>query len=114
MIKNLIVFHGSNLNINNQIKEFENILSKQTDKSFSICFLKSSPNLKDELIISAKEHFSEINILPLFLLPGNHLSYEIPNIVKEFNKTFPDIAVNINNYLASDNIFIKYIANKLK
>ncbi len=77
MIKNLIVFHGSNLNINNQIKEFE-------------------------------------NILPLFLLPGNHLSYEIPNIVKEFNKTFPDIAVNINNYLASDNIFIKYIANKLK
>ena len=113
MVNNLLVFHGSNLDLKSQIKQLEQEIQKQTDKKFVICFLKKSPSLKEELFKSAYNNFIKINIIPLFMLPGSHLQQDIPDIIQEFSKYYPNISINLNSYLASDQDFIKYMTKKI-
>lgn len=82
--------------------------------NFYPCFLKGSePDLMSAMNKAAEKQANKIIIIPMLLLPGFHIEYDIPKIVKDFKQKHPSIEVFLDKCLTEDEDFLAYIKMRL-
>lgn len=107
------IFHGSS-------KESANLFAKELidslhilDQLVNIAFLESgSPSIA----MAIEEHLvkgaAQIDLYPLFLVPGNHVGRDIPAIVQEVQSKNPHCQIVLKDFLGASPFF-RELLNKI-
>ncbi|MBI2119874.1 MAG: sirohydrochlorin chelatase [Elusimicrobia bacterium] len=103
----LLIGHGSRDPI--AVKEFIDFASEFQNKNIDTfgkevivtsAFLElSSPTIPQALRILAKDGINQITVIPYLLFSAGHVKTEIPEILEEFKKSFPEINILYGNSL---------------
>ena len=112
----LILFHGSRRKeaIDKGNSFVENISKQISEKKILPCYLSNGiPDLKSAILNAIDQGAKQINIYPLFVLPGKHTLFDIPQIIKEIAQEKPDTKVCLKDILTEDSQFIDYISHKI-
>lgn len=95
MEKIILVLHGSPRSEANKVSFLIPLLAKTLNKSFQdikLSFLQfGSPSLEEVLEEVIKEEPSKVIIHPFFLTKGQHVSSDIPKIIKKYEERYPKI-----------------------
>ncbi len=95
MEKIVLVFHGSPRSEANNVFFLIPILARVLNKPCSdikFSFLQfGKPSLKEVLEETVKENPLRIIVHPFFLTAGQHVSFDIPEIIRNFEKNYPEI-----------------------
>jgi sirohydrochlorin ferrochelatase len=75
-------------------------------------FLK--PNLGESIESLANKGCKKIVILPFFLFSGNHVTHDIPKIIKEEEKKYKDIEFVMTKSLGEDSRIIDIVLDLIK
>ncbi len=101
----LIIAHGSRkLESNDEIHGLiDNIRGSITGYDLVDCaFLElAKPDISQGGIQLIEAGATSINILPYFLVAGNHVTTDIPSEVSNFSARFPHVDVSIDSYFGS-------------
>ena len=100
----LLIAHGSNRQFsNNEIRTLTDRLRDKIRSHFDYIecvFLEiSEPSIADGIRQCADAGIKEIVLLPYFLSAGKHIAEDIPAIVAEQRKHYPQIDMRIRDYL---------------
>ncbi|MBU1107438.1 MAG: CbiX/SirB N-terminal domain-containing protein [Candidatus Riflebacteria bacterium] len=112
----LLIFHGSaRESASNAAVAFAAELSSKRDCSdFSICFLKGAePDLTLAITNAIAKGYKKLLLLPLFLLPGAHISEDIPAVVDKFKSSNPEVAFQVCDCLTHNPQFIEFVSNQI-
>ena len=111
----VFVFHGSkNVESENTIKNFSDNLKNRIECSFSICYLKEkSPTLSEALEEAYNNGFKQINCFPLFVLPGSHITKDIPAAIQEFKSRHTDCVIKQMPCLTENKSFVNFIISAI-
>ncbi len=95
----LIISHGSHSQkLEGEVQVLVNKLKSLTD--FPICeyaFLEiTQPSISDGIRNCVKQGATEIKVLLNFLNSGRHVDQDIPRIVEESKKEFPQVKITIS------------------
>lgn len=103
----LIVAHGSRRAASNQ--EIESLTANVRNvagDSFAhidCAFLElAEPSIPAGIEALVKQGATDILVVPYFLAAGTHVTEDIPGIVEQAQKQFPDIALRTTDYLGSN------------
>lgn len=76
----------------------------------NIGFLElSRPHFLNALVAHAKKGARFIHVLPLFLAPGKHMQKDIPKIIAEFSRRYPQVQVELADFLGSRKAFVRLL-----
>ncbi len=101
----LLVGHGSKLEgsslaINQVIKSLQ---KKDPSTHFQSAYLElQTPSIPDGISECIKRGAEEVIVVPYFVQTGKHVIQDIPKIVSEAQKRYPDKNVILANYLGFD------------
>ncbi|MCL4533203.1 MAG: CbiX/SirB N-terminal domain-containing protein [Deltaproteobacteria bacterium] len=73
----------------------------------------AEPNINDMLEKLAEENFDSIYVIPYFLYSGNHVSRDIPEILRKYGKKYPYINFKLGDYLGVDERIADLVAEKI-
>ncbi len=112
----VFIFHGSAnaeaVKITERLKEQ---FAEKLKLPFSICYLKGNlPSFSDALEQAYLKGARKIDCLPLFLMPGSHISKDIPAIIETFVKAHPDCIVKQMKCLTESMYFVDFIIKILE
>lgn len=97
MEKIILVFHGSPKSEANEVSFLIPLLAKILKKPFQdikLSFLQfGKPSLEEVLEEVVKEKPERIIIHPFFITAGQHVTFDIPQIIKKFENTYPQIKI---------------------
>ena len=114
----LIVGHGSRLRYFQRPMEklVHDLRKNKQYKKVYCCYLEiTPPSLGDAIKASVEDGAEEILILPYFLLMGNHVKFDIPNIVKQAQKKYQSRAkLKLCPYLGYDEKILEVVQERLK
>ncbi len=81
-----------------------------------ICaFLEINPPSIPEAIEKAAKQSTRIDVLPYFLLRGNHIVRDIPEIIREARKKHgSSVEIRLCPYLGFDEAIVKVVEKRLK
>lgn len=117
MEKLIVVFHGSKIINKKEIEDFCENLSKLLNKNrndIKYAFLQfGSPSFRETILECIKENAKTIIIHPLFILEGSHVSKDIPEIISEFKRTYPDIKIISTKHLGLHRKLCEIIKEKI-
>ncbi|MDP4209848.1 MAG: CbiX/SirB N-terminal domain-containing protein [Bacteroidota bacterium] len=90
----LIVGHGSKSAA--AVKDFEGIVECVRAKGEYETVLGAhmelaSPSIQESVDALYAEQYREIIVVPYFLYEGNHIRFDIPEILQEIQKKYPDL-----------------------
>lgn len=107
----ILVAHGSRLTKSNmEVFKLVEKLEKKCSEQYSIikaAFLELSEPLIPEGIKDCVEKGARsIIILPYFLNSGRHVTDDIPNIVNNVRKQYPDVDIKITPHLGASDLII--------
>jgi len=107
----ILVAHGSRLaKSNTEVFKLVGELEKKCSGQYSIiktAFLELSEPLIPEGIKDCVEKGARsIIILPYFLNSGRHVTDDIPNIVNNVRKQYPDVDIKITPHLGASDLII--------
>lgn len=107
----VFVFHGSkSIESDNTIKTFSENLKNKLDLGFTICYLKEkSPTLFEALEQAFTKGYKRIKCFPLFVLPGSHITKDIPEIIQMFKKQHSECSIEQMPCLAENKSFVNFI-----
>lgn len=111
---NILIFHGSSSKESiESVQKFRQSLSHLLN-NFCICFLKTnSPSLEESLEKAYNNGYKQIKCFPLFVLPGNHLIKDIPDIINDFVDKHEDCSIDLLPCLIDNNLFNEFVINSL-
>lgn len=111
----VFVFHGSKgIESESTIEAFSENLKSKLDFNFSICYLKEkSPTLYEALDQAFIKGFKRIKCFPLFVLPGSHITKDIPSIIHLFKSRHIGCEVEQMPCLAENKSFVNFIIEAL-
>ena len=114
----ILLGHGSRRNEANEIlKTMTKIIQpKFPAEKIEFAFLElAEPNIKDVIEKCINENNSKkIYVMPYFLYSGNHVSRDIPDIIKEFSIKYPDINIKYGEYLGIDETLAELVTEKIE
>ncbi|RZD16501.1 MAG: hypothetical protein EVJ46_05650 [Candidatus Acididesulfobacter guangdongensis] len=114
----ILLGHGSRRNEANEIlKTMTKIIQpKFPEEKIEFAFLElAEPNIKDVIEKCINENNSKkIYVMPYFLYSGNHVSRDIPDIIKEFSIKYPDINIKYGEYLGIDERLAELVTEKIE
>ncbi len=113
----ILIFHGSaRSETHSTAQEFARQLSEETGcKNFAVCFLKGvTPDLEEALNTAIMHGWRRLRLLPLFLLPGTHTSYDIPALAAQCQAKNPEAEISIDTCLVKNPGFLQLIAKQIK
>ena len=100
----IIVSHGSrNQEATQQFNLLiENVKKRKQDIRIEAAFFSlASPSLVDVIKKVTEEGFTKVSIVPFFLIHGNHIAYDIPKLIEEEKKKYPDVTFTFGSTLCS-------------
>lgn len=62
----------------------------------------NEPDLPEVIADFASDGITEIVVLPLFLMDGNHIREDIPGIIKRESERFPSVNITVANHIGAD------------
>ncbi len=113
----ILVAHGSRLLKANQ--EFLDLVDKvKTAELLKYhhligCFLEATEPSLEQTIRKAVEKSKAISIFPYFLNQGKHITQDIPNIVSDFQKSYPKCQFKVLDYLGKSPKIVSLILSQL-
>lgn len=103
-MRGLILFaHGSSVEpANEAVRELAKSLALRSEyDSVQPAFLElASPNLADAVGSLVRSGHERIVVVPYFLVPGRHLTRDLPGIVEELRRIYPSVPIEITESLA--------------
>lgn len=113
----IIVDHGSKRDESN--RAFLTIVQKFSERSKSFIVEPAHmelapPTLEEAFDRAVARGAEEIVIHPFFLLPGNHLTKDIPALCKAAGKKHPHIPWKITQSLGESDLILDIIADRIK
>ena len=111
----VFVLHGSrSFEVRSATDRLKEQLLKKLNISFSICYLTyNTPNLFEALEEAFANGFHDIICFPLFILPGQHIREDIPDIIDDFKKKHQQCKITILPSIVENNIFVDFIAKTI-
>ena len=112
----IFILHGSRshevLSATNRLNEQ---LLKKLKTSFSICYLThNTPSLSEALEKAFSNGASEIICFPLFVLPGQHIREDIPNIIDDFKRNHTDLEIKLLPSLVETQYFTDFLVKSIE
>jgi sirohydrochlorin ferrochelatase len=99
----LLVAHGSRRpQANLEVQQVAERLAAQLGRKVLACFLESAePNIPEGIDRALSLNPSEILVLPYFLTEGRHMDEDIPKILQEKVRAYPETPIRLLNYVGS-------------
>lgn len=102
----LIVAHGSRRkDSNDEVRRLSDRIGENSGAAFAFvtsAFLEiSSPQIDSAIADLTEEGATEITVFPHFLAAGTHVANDIPRIINEAKKLYPDVTFNILPHLGA-------------
>ena|SRR3989338_7252050 len=113
----VVLGHGSRIkNANALIPEIINGLKRTLglSKIYPAYLQLAKPDLGQSLEKLAKAGCRRIIVIPFFLFVGNHVSRDIPEIIEQEKKKYPDIRFIYTDNLGEDRRIADIVADKIK
>lgn len=116
----LLVFHGSARHSANEAAFCfaQKLRTGENCENFAICFLKGVvPELREALSDAVNAGYRNIKVIPLFLLPGAHITSDIPDIISDFKASHDkasEVSITLYNCLVDDFKFLQLVANTIR
>lgn len=108
MIKNalILIAHGSRKESSNtEVQSLTKKVSQLAKEKYAItqvAFLEfAEPSLGQAIEVCILKGAVSIIILPYFLASGNHVTQDIPSLVKEAENRHPDVSITLTSHLGS-------------
>ena len=73
----------------------------------------AEPDLAAAIEAAVADGAREVEILPLFLVPGRHLAQDIPRLVADVRRRFPEVEIRVAAALGADPALAELIARRL-
>ena len=109
----LIIAHGSRKKVSNiEIHQLASKISKESSRFNFVkaCFLEiAEPLIPDGILNCINEGASEILVFPYFLAAGRHVIEDIPGIIVDEQKKYPDIKIKSLPYFGSDPVIVDIV-----
>lgn len=115
----LLVAHGSRRKESNEeIIKLTAQIEQIADNEFDIvsgAFLQyASPDISEQIESYVKKGVTEIKIFPYFIAAGNHVVVDIPEIIGDFRKKYPQIRIELTKHLGGFMEIAEFIIDKVK
>ena len=114
----IIVAHGSRkTSSNEEVKALGEKVKYLQDKHKRYAFVMTSflefatPSLEESILSSIDKGASEIVILPYFLASGNHVTQDIPEVVKKIQVLHPQVKIILKEHLGSSSGMVKLLSD---
>jgi len=95
--KLIVVLHGSPRNEANSWQGFLNMLSvvlKRPRSAFSLAYLEfAEPSIGKAIEEAISDGTKRLIIHPLFLSPGHHVTKDIPKIIEDMKRKYPQVEI---------------------
>lgn len=112
----ILVFHGSrNPQSEAEAAKFaESVRASLPGRHILHGFLREcSPDIRSSIAEAAKTEARTIRLIPVFALTGNHISVDIPNIMREAEAAYPDLTFTLDPVLVGTTHFLDYIKTRI-
>ena len=73
----------------------------------------AEPSIATALARCIKRGARRVVVMPFFLAPGKHWNEDIPRLVKDANKHFPDVQTTIAAPLGIDDLLLRLVAQRI-
>ncbi len=81
----------------------------------TVGFLEAAtPTIPEALEEQIKNGAKIIEVIPLFLVPGNHTTKDIPVLINQVSSQHPDIKINLRDFIGTTEKFKDFLGNILK
>ena len=102
----ILVAHGSRREASNEeVRELTVALSDRAGERFgrvSCAFLElAEPSIPDAIEQALADGAGEVVVLPYFLSAGRHVAEDIPGLVEQKRREYPDAQIRLAPYLGS-------------
>ncbi len=109
----LIIAHGSRKKVSNiEIHQLASKISRESS-SFNFvkaCFLEiAEPLIPDGILHCINDGASEIFVFPYFLAAGRHVIEDIPEIIVNEQKKYPNVKIKSLPYFGSDPVIVDIV-----
>lgn len=94
----VVVAHGSRvLSANEELNQVYDYLKQELRcEIFTMGYLElAEPSIPDSILEAIHRGATEIVVVPYFLLFGNHLQEDLPEIVQELQSQYPDVILRL-------------------
>lgn len=68
------------------------------------------PDLHEAIETLAQKSVTQITLIPLFLAQGGHLKRDLPKLVSEANKKYPDIVIKTTEAIGENDFILNAIS----
>ncbi|MDL4843037.1 sirohydrochlorin chelatase [Aquibacillus rhizosphaerae] len=112
----IYVGHGSSVEERNeQFIQFTNQIIKQVRCLIQEpAFLElATPTITNAIDTCVEKGATEITVVPILLLPGIHVSEDIPLEISKGKKQHPELIINYAKPLGSDGVIVEMIRNRV-
>lgn len=114
----IIIAHGSPRPESNAefVAFVEDIAKKNSGQIIVPAFLGSTTPLLEEAInqILKKAAQTHIQIIPYFLNQGNHVIKDIPDLLSQAQKKYPDIKFTLSDYVGKNPQMIELVSKMIQ
>jgi sirohydrochlorin ferrochelatase len=112
----LVVSHGSRrTQSNDEVIRLADKLATHLDGKFAVihaAFLElADPSIPEGIQACIDAGASRITIIPYFLAAGRHVVEDIPEIVSEARKNYPDVEITITSHLGGSDFMSEFLAS---
>ena len=102
----LLVSHGSrrpqsNEEVNQVCESLKKDMGDYFDVIYSAFLEIASPSIPEGLKQCIEEGASSVTVLPYFLAAGRHVTEDIPSIVDDVRKEFPEVSISITQHIGA-------------
>lgn len=117
LIMNFVTFiaHGSS---RQEANDFLMNLIRKTfaaEENVTVGFLEAArPTIPEALETQIKNGAKIIEVIPLFLVPGNHTTKDIPTLIQRISAQYPDIKINLRDFIGTTEKFKAFLSSILK
>ena len=112
----LLVGHGSKLQGSNEaINQVVRALQKKDPAThFQTAYLElQAPNIPDGIKECFQQGADEVVVVPYFVQTGKHVIDDIPKIVAEVQRTYPQKVISLANYLGFDERMVSLVYDRV-
>lgn len=108
----VLVAHGSRLpEANLEVQILAEQLQERLKRDVIACFLELAfPSIPEGIDLALAQSPDEIWVLPYFLTQGRHVQEDIPKILGEKARAFPETHIRILDYLGSQSKILELVA----
>ena len=108
----LLVAHGSRrAQANLEVHQMAEQLHARLGREVLACFLElGEPDIPEGIDRALALGPSEILVLPYFLTEGRHMDEDIPKILQEKVRAYPETPIRLLNYVGSNPAMVELLA----